>query len=114
MILKIYVWRLKREVIELSHDNEGTARLVKSIRNQAGKVFNTGNRVNVLGTIHSNGIYIDAIEDIIPRSDFLFLQTELYSTDKDHTACNPVAFSDGDRILCVPVGDYYIVIGKVV
>lgn len=85
----------------MAHDNEGTTRLVKGIREQAKKVLNTQLRTNLLGEIASNGIYIDSIEDIIPRGDFLFLQTG-------------ETLKNGDRILCVPVGDYYVVMGKVV
>lgn len=84
----------------MSHDNEGTTRLVKGIRNQAQKVLSTQVRTNLLGEIANNGIYIDSVEDIIPRGDFLFLQTG-------------ETLEVGDRVLCVPVGDYYVVLGKV-
>lgn len=84
----------------MAHDNEGTTRLVKGIRDQAKKVFNAQARANLLGEIASNGIYIDSVEDVIPRGDFLFLQTG-------------ETLAVGDRVLCVPVGDYYVVLGKV-
>lgn len=82
------------------HENEGTVRLVKAIRNQSRKVFNVESRSNMLGTMTSSGIYIDSIEDEIPRRDFLILQTG-----------EPL--STGDRVVCIPCGDYFIVLGKV-
>lgn len=87
-------------MIYMAHENEGTARLVKGIRNQAGKVFTVQAQLNLLGTMTNNGIYIDSIEDEIPRGDFLFLQTG-------------EVLNSGDRVACIPVGDYYVVLGKV-
>lgn len=84
----------------MSHNNEGTARLVRMIREQARNINKVQTKINVLGTVTANGIYIDSVEDEIPRDDFLFLQTG-------------ETLSNGDRVLCIPVGDYYVVAGKV-
>lgn len=83
------------------HSNEGAARLISAIRDQARKVGSVQIKNNTLGTVTSKGIYIDSIEDEIPKSDFLFLKTE-------------EELKNGDRVLCIPVGDYYVVAGKVV
>lgn len=82
------------------HENEGTVKLVKAIRAQSRKVFNVESRSNMLGTMTSGGVYIDAIEDEIPRRDFLILQTG-----------QPIG--NGDRVICIPCGDYFVVLGKV-
>lgn len=82
-------------------NNESYVRLIKAIRHESKNVSNVTIKKNVLGTITNNGIYVDSIEDEIPRGDFLILETE-----ND--------FQSGDRVLCVPVGGYLVVIGKVV
>lgn len=82
-------------------NNEGTSRLINAVRKQAGKVSESQIKNNILGTMTSTGVYIDSIEDEIPNGDFLKLVT-----DYD--------LKSGDRVLCVPVGDYFVVIGKVV
>ena len=82
-------------------NNEGTSRLINAVRKQAGKVSKLQMKNNILGTMTNTGIYVDSIEDEIPNGDFLRLET-----DYD--------LKSGDRVLCVPVGDYFIVVGKVV
>lgn len=84
----------------MSHNNEGTTRLVRMIREQARNINKVQMKNNILGTITANGIYIDSVEDEIPRDDFLFLKTG-------------ETLQNGDRVLCIPVGDYYVVAGKV-
>lgn len=82
------------------HQNEGTVKLIKAIRSQSKKVYDVNIQSNMLGTMTSKGIYIDSIEDEIPREDFLILQTG-------------ETISNGDRVVCIPCGDYFIVLGKV-
>lgn len=84
----------------MNHQNEGTVKLIQAIRAQSKKIFDVSNQSNMLGTMTSSGIYIDSIEDEIPRGDFLILQTG-------------ETISVGDRVVCIPCGDYFIVLGKV-
>lgn len=84
----------------MAHSNEGTARFIQAIREQAELINYVRSQNNVLGTITATGVYVDSIEDEIPRGDFLILQTG-------------EQLQVGDRVLCIPVGDYYVVAGKV-
>lgn len=86
----------------MAHSNEGTARFIQAIREQAELINYVRTQNNVLGTITATGVYVDSIEDEIPRGDFLILQTQTLEQ-----------LQVGDRVLCIPVGDYYVVAGKV-
>lgn len=83
-------------------DNNGVVRIIKAIRGQSQRIFDLNSQQNMLGTMTATGVYIDAIEDEIPRRDFLFLK--LRNDDK------PVS---GDRVVCLPVGDTFVILGKV-
>lgn len=87
-------------MIKVQGGNEGANRLVVAIRDQAKKIFDNNNQTNTLGTVTPKGIYLDSVEDIIPKNDFLYLQTG-------------ETLKNGDRIMCAPVGDYFVVLGKV-
>ncbi|HBZ09111.1 MAG TPA: hypothetical protein DEO65_04375 [Bacillus bacterium] len=84
----------------MAHENEGVVKLVKAMRSQSQKVFSVNSQNNMLGTMTGSGIYIDSIEDEIPQGDFLVLQTG-----------QPI--TTGDRVVCIPCGDYFVVLGKV-
>lgn len=97
----------------MNHSSEGVSRLVKSFRNESKKISVVNAKNNMLGTITPTGIYIDSIEDEVPRSDFLFLTTSLVNNDADHRACQVKDYQVNDRVLCVPVGEYYVILGRV-
>lgn len=97
----------------MGHSSEGVARLVQRFRSESGKVAKLNTKNNMLGTVTATGIFIDAIEDEVPRSDFLTLTTSLVNDDTDHDACKVRDYKVNDRVLCVPVGEYYVILGKV-
>lgn len=97
----------------MAHSSEGVTRLIKNFRSESKKVSDFNAKNNMLGTITATGIYIDSIEDEVPRSDFLFLTTSLVNDDTEHDACKVRDYKVNDRVLCVPVGEYYVVMGKV-
>lgn len=95
-----------------THDNSGAVRIVQAMREQSKKVYEANRRLNMLGTITSSGVYLDAVDDVVPMSDFLFLQADLVNTGSD-SACMVRRPQPGDRVLCLPVGDYFVILGKV-
>lgn len=97
-----------------SHDNSGAVRLVKAIRNQSKKVYDHNRRLNMLGTMTATGVYIDAIDEVIPMSDLLTLkESEVKNTGTYPCRSEHVGVQPGDRIVCLPVGDYFVILGKV-
>lgn len=85
----------------MSENNDGYVRLIKSVRNESKKVSSLMSKNNMLGTVTSGGLYLDSIEDEIPRGEFLRLETV-------------TPLERGDRVLCIPVGGYFVIVGKVV
>lgn len=90
-------------------EKEGTARLLSIFRGQSEREFDVREKRNKLGVYNVSTIKLDGIDEDIPVSEFLFLKDRVV-VDKRR---GEIVLNAGDRIACIPIGDYYVVLGRV-
>lgn len=94
-------------------ETKGTSALLTQIRKQAEQTVNFKVSSPILGRIQGTSLKLDNFDLLIPRSDYLILQSDVVLSNG--SAGSTIAPENGDRVLCVPTdgGRTFVVVGKV-
>jgi hypothetical protein len=93
-------------------ENKGINAFVRFVRGEAKGVNEFADNPSILGTISGTNLSIDGFSEVIPRSDYLVLEQKV-TLNPGGIATIKLNLDDGDRVLCVPAGSTYVVVGQV-
>ena len=80
-------------------NNLGISNFVHFLRGQARGMDEIASDPALLGSIVGSSLQVDGTSELIPDSDYAILRG--------------VSVASGDRVLCIPAGGAYVIVGQV-
>ncbi len=79
--------------------NQGISSFVHFVRGQASGMDKTFSDPSLLGSMVGSSLQVDGTSELIPTGDYSIIRG--------------TSVSSGDRVLCIPAGGVYVIVGVV-